>query len=233
MNRLISNITDAIALLFSNRLFVQALLAIAFVSIVFFILDNFDLGPFEATYYKNKLTIKFTIFSVIAALGVSAYLQSGATGLRQTKYYSEDSFWIHQDHSNSKISKIELSLNELQTKLNEQTIPTEQTEEEKSKLRSEAIEKITQETLQDIFKLQTIKLTESLKKETKTQRITELTNGILDRLRREISDLRLRSNTNLTIGMLITAGGLYLLWSTVSMVDSSELLKQLASEVVE
>lgn len=33
--------------------------------------------------------------------------------------------------------------------------------------------------------------------------------------------------------MSITAGGLYLLWSTVSMVDASELLKQLASEGAE
>lgn len=57
-----------------------------------------------------------------------------------------------------------------------------------------------------------------------------MSEGITRRLRREITDLRLRSNVNLLIGMVITGGGLYLLWTTVSIIDSSELLKQLASE---
>ena len=50
------------------------------------------------------------------------------------------------------------------------------------------------------------------------------------RIMREISDLRLRSNINLILGMVITIGGLYLLWTTVSIVDTSKLLKQFAIE---
>lgn len=86
------------------------------------------------------------------------------------------------------------------------------------------------QAIRDIFVSETLRLKTELNDGLGLERLTSFSRSSVERLKREISDLRLRSNINLLIGMLITAGGLWLLWSTVSMLDTSTLLKALASE---
>lgn len=102
--------------------------------------------------------------------------------------------------------------------------------EEKELIISGAIAKTGEEAIKTIFENEANNLRELIESNLSLKRLTDLSEGITRRLRREITDLRLRSNVNLLIGMVITGGGLYLLWTTVSIIDSSELLKQLASE---
>lgn len=86
------------------------------------------------------------------------------------------------------------------------------------------------EAIKEIFELEARRYKVELTNGLGLERLTSFSRSSVDRLKREISDLRLRSNINLLIGMLITAGGLWLLWSTVTMLDTSDLLKVLASE---
>lgn len=104
---------------------------------------------------------------------------------------------------------------------------------EKQAIIDGAVKSTSEEAIKTIFEHEANLLKDTIKESLGFERLSESSRDIVQRLRREIADLRLRSNINLLIGMSITAGGLYLLWSTVSMVDASELLKQLASEGAE
>lgn len=96
-----------------------------------------------------------------------------------------------------------------------------------------AVALTSEEAIKTIFENETQKLTNTIKESLGFDKLVQSSKDIIMRLRREIADLRRRSNLNLALGMAITAGGLYLLWTTVSMIDASELLKQLASEGVD
>lgn len=102
--------------------------------------------------------------------------------------------------------------------------------EEKQKIIDDAVSKISKESIKDIFRKETDNLEDKIKENLSFERLLESSRSSMHRLYREISDLRLRANINLIIGMLITSAGLYLLWSTVSLIDASDLLKHLASE---
>lgn len=104
---------------------------------------------------------------------------------------------------------------------------------EKQAIVDGVVESTSQETIKTIFEHEANELKDNIRVNLGFERLSDSSRDIVHRLRREIADLRLRSNINLLIGMSITAVGLYLLWSTVSMVDASELLKQLASEGTE
>jgi len=105
-------------------------------------------------------------------------------------------------------------------------------EEEKEIIITSAVAQISEDAIKTIFNHEAIELKDKIKENLGFNRLADASKIIVMRLRlrREITDLRLRSNINLLIGMSITAGGLYLLWSTVSIVDASDLLKELASE---
>jgi len=67
-----------------------------------------------------------------------------------------------------------------------------------------------------------------MKEKNSSRRMSESSERMVSRIISEINDLRLRTNVNLVIGMVITSISVYLLWSTVSLVDSSTLLKSMA-----
>jgi len=102
-------------------------------------------------------------------------------------------------------------------------------EERKSAL-EEIVQRSGNEAISSIFQEKARLLRDELKEGLVKDRLVEAFSAVVQRLRREIADLRLRSNVNLLIGMVITAGGLYLLWATVEMIGASSLLKALASE---
>jgi hypothetical protein len=105
----------------------------------------------------------------------------------------------------------------------------ELTAEERYAAIQNVIDKTGEEVLQNMFDEKSQALQKELKKGAQAE-IKATAKSTVERIRREITDLRLRSNVNLSIGMGITGLGLYLLWTTVGLIDSSTLLKTLASE---
>ncbi|MGL6459671.1 hypothetical protein HQ395_13660 [Aeromonas hydrophila] len=105
--------------------------------------------------------------------------------------------------------------------------------EEKEALLDNIADGTRKELIEEIFNIQSQKLKSYIESESISERLHESALNIRVRLEREISDLRLRSNINLLIGMMITLLGLFLLWTIVNTVDSSEMLKALASKGIE
>ncbi|MFM5842345.1 MULTISPECIES: hypothetical protein [Aeromonas] len=105
--------------------------------------------------------------------------------------------------------------------------------EEKEDLLDNIADGTRKELIEEIFDIQSQKLKNYIESESISERLHESALNIRVRLEREISDLRLRSNINLLIGMIITLLGLFLLWTVVNTVDSSEMLKVLASKGIE
>jgi len=175
---------------------------------------------------KTSIPAVFLLFSVLVFSFL--YLQSGAKEAPEkyndlvfeklVKELSSQNQWA--------ISQVE----ELKKKVESYEIEKGLTAEERKLMIASAVDQIGEDAVKTIFKSETIELNNKIKESLGFDRLVDASKDIVMRLRREIQDLRLRSNINLLIGMSITAIGVYLLWSTVSMVDASQLLKQLASE---
>ncbi|MCC2522197.1 hypothetical protein [Vibrio coralliilyticus] len=146
---------------------------------------------------------------------ISDYKEEVASNLEASKKESE--------RSKSDIEKILQRLNDFELNANLST-------DDKSKIIESIVDRSSEQSIKDIFNNEAKLLRAEVKKSLAYEKLSQDSETTIHRLYREISDLRLRANINLIIGMAITAGGLYLLWTTVLMVDSSELLKQLASE---
>lgn len=125
---------------------------------------------------------------------------------------------------------VDEKLDILNKKIEDAQTATVLTELEREKVVNGAIELAGSNAIKELFEREASRFEGDLKHSLGLERLKSSSMGSVERLKREIFDLRLRSNVNLMIGMGITAGGLWLLWSTVSMVDASELLKTLASE---
>lgn len=92
------------------------------------------------------------------------------------------------------------------------------------------INNVTPELIATLFGQEAEQLKRKIKKNINLERLATSSKRSIERLNREIADLRLRSNINLVIGMAITLSGLYLLLNTIQIVDASDLLKSLASD---
>ncbi|MBU0631654.1 hypothetical protein KKA17_03335 [bacterium] len=179
----------------------------------------------------KETSVPITLLLVSVVSFAFLYLQSGGdksddslTSSQAKKIYSE----INSSKKELEIYKNQISI--LNEKLEIYESEKGLSEEEKQKIIDGAVEQTSEDAIQKIFKLEADKLKDKIKEDLSFERLLDSSENVINRLMREIADLRLRSNINLLIGMSITAVGLYLLWSTVSMVDASALLKQLASE---
>ena len=187
----------------------------------YFIIELFNLSINKTGVTLVFFCSSFFIFSFL-------YLQSGAEEVPE-RY---DAFVIDKivkELSNQK-EWVSVKVGALQSKVASYELEKGLSEEEKKLIVTSAVEQISEDAIKSIFKREADDLKNNIKESLGFDRLAEASKDIVIRLRREIADLRLRSNINLLIGMCITAGGLYLLWSTVSMIDASQLLKQLASE---
>lgn len=170
---------------------------------------------------RSSLSITLVLVSIFSLSLI--YLQSGG----KDELHAQALMSKELEHQRRLIIE---QLDELKEKFESDEIISPLSAEEKILVINGAIEQTSQESIKAIFATEAESFREEIKDSIVIERINELSYDITRRLSREIADLRLRSNVNLLIGMSITAGGLYLLWTTVSIVDSSELLKQLASE---
>ncbi len=179
----------------------------------------------------QETSVPITLLLVSVVSFAFIYLQSGGnensenlTSNEMKKIYSEI------NSSKKALETYKSQISALNEKLEMYESEKGLSQEERQKIIDGAVEQTSEDAIEKIFKTEADKLKDRIKEDLSFERLLDSSKNVIHRLMREISDLRLRSNINLLIGMSITAGGLYLLWSTVSMVDASELLKQLASE---
>ncbi len=191
-----------------------------FAPLYFYFIDMYSLR-------LSQSSLSITLFFVAIFSLFLVYLQSG--GKEPLEVYSS-SLASSLEDIESRIQLTNEQVINLIKKIESFNSNEGLSKEEKELIISGAVAKTSEEAIKTIFKNETNNLRESIESNLSLKRLTDLSEGITRRLRREITDLRLRSNVNLLIGMVITGGGLYLLWTTVSIIDSSELLKQLASE---
>lgn len=187
-------------------------------------LSSFFISYFLYDGYSNTKVNIFTFTSLAFSFITLtlAYLQSGSEANGISNTMSRDIDFIYK--------KLYDEVSMLKEIIKNKGITGELNSEEKDFIIKETIKKNSTDTIKEIFNSESDLLSKNIKENLIFDRLIKSSNDIIQRLKREISDLRLRANMNLTIGMVITVCGLYLLWSTVSIVDSSELLKQLASE---
>lgn len=227
---------DVVRQSLANRrlLVVVGVLSSLFAGLSFFS-DNF-LIYFSDFFYmdlkSSSIPITFLLVSIVSLSLL--YLQSGGNDSRE----HESKILYEKNYKDSIVSRNRLDhaiseISELKEKLALYESEKGLSEDEKQKIINGAVDQVSEEAIGKIFSQEATKLKELIKTNIGIDKLAVTSQEIVSRLRREISDLRLRSNINLVIGMAITAGGLYLLWSTVSMVDASVLLKQLASEGAE
>lgn len=158
------------------------------------------------------------------------YLQSGGVkSLDDSTNFIRD-FEEQLSTSASRVSALEVQAEENRTALDTLRPTLELTADERRTALKDVVAHSSESAIKTIFEAQAKQFHDDLKKSLSLERLVITSAQVVERLRREITDLRLRSNVNLLIGMSITAGGLYLLWSTVAIVDASQLLKALASE---
>ncbi|WP_429012773.1 hypothetical protein [Aeromonas hydrophila] len=226
----------------SLRLFInvfnpkRAMLLIGILSAIFsltsFLTPNLFtdiMNPESLDKVNVKKALLFASVSVFAFTLV--YLQSGDAFSSISKKTSLTDYDMNQL---SKMVRIQaLALQEMREKVNSYKSEPTLSDDDKKELINNITDSTQQEVIEAIFKQQVKDLKDSIEKNSDYEKLKLSVDQIKVRLYREISDLRLRSNVNLLIGMLITAVGLYLLWSTVSMIDTSSSLKTLAYEGAE
>ncbi|WP_323940827.1 hypothetical protein [Aeromonas hydrophila] len=184
--------------------------------------DILKLFPISET---ESLVIIFIIMVLVFTAGLS-YLQSGVKSDIKTPEKNLSSITsLHK-----KIASQDEEIKNLKDKIESFSSQYSLSPEEKVALLHNIADGTRKEIIEDVFNMQVHELKSHIKYEAISERIKDSALDISLRLEREIRDLRLRSNINLMIGMIITLSGLLLLWSLVGTVDSSELLKALASE---
>jgi hypothetical protein len=168
---------------------------------------------------------KTLILFISIALGSFSlmYLQSGG---KKSKY-SEDEI---NDFNDRKINSLTKEISELKNSLKSIKTDYNLNLEDKALIEEKIINNITTESINRIFESKISEIKNQLENDSSFNRVLDSSMEIVFRLKREIKDLRLRANINLVFGLVITFVGLWILWTTVNIIDSSELLKQLASE---
>lgn len=172
------------------------------------------------------LLVPFTSFSIL-------YLQSGGASSVISHLSGSDDLSSVNHLIVSRLNVLEESSKELRTTLNQVKKGTALSTDDKTEILKAVVDHTSETTIAALFDKRIESVTDDIKKSLTLEKFTVSSQELIYRLRREINDLRLRSNINLIIGMSITFGGLYLLWSTVAIVDSSTLLKALAVEGTE
>ncbi|WP_421302461.1 hypothetical protein [Aeromonas veronii] len=181
----------------------------------------------------NTVNLKTTIFfALISGFAFAlVYLQSGDALSNISKKTNLTDYDINQL---SRMVRIQATaLQEIREKVNSYKSEPILSDDDKKEIIRNITDSTKMDVIEAIFNQQVKDLKGSIEKNSAYEKLKGSVEQIKVRLYREISDLRLRSNINLLIGMLITAVGLYLLWSTVSMIDASNSLKMLAYEGAE
>lgn len=210
---------------------ILAIFGAAFGVLAILSLSSEHFSRFVYRVYGLDLSVTGLPFAFLLISGASfslLYLQSGKGGEASAEKSSmlellKAELDAHRSRTSAEIKTIFEKLEVFESK-------SGLTIGEKEKIINGIVEHVNHDVVSSIFNREAAKFKEDLLAGLNIDRLTSASNAMIGRLKREVSDLRLRSNVNLIIGMAITTVGVYLLWNTVSMIDTSVLLKALASE---
>ena len=179
----------------------------------------------------SRTSIPITFLLVSLGSFALIYLQSGGkdTLNNQTRDVI-DEFEKYKEIARKQFTATEQAIKTIKNKIDNLEPESTLGDADKQKITDQIIENAGIESIKSIFISEVNELKSKLEEDSIFDRLRRSSDDVISRLKREISDQRLRSNINLILGMLITVGGLYLLWSTVSIVDASDLLKTFAKE---
>jgi predicted GIY-YIG superfamily endonuclease len=205
----------------------------ALIAILLLFSDRFPLYLAEGLHLDrtNFSFVSFTALATSVASFALVYLQSGGGAESQSSVSRELSALRAKNiRMNADLTEVKKSVTEKFEDIRNREAAEYLSESERASLLETVAKNAGHDVIKEIFASETSKVKLELERKTETDKLRLASEGILSRMRREINDLRLRANINLVIGMIITGGGLYLLWSTVLIIDSSQLLKTLANE---
>ncbi len=177
----------------------------------FFLGDHLYIFLNDRTTILLSTSIAFISFSLL-------YLQSGEKKSKDDTSYNE-----------RKIQSLNKEIDQLKSIIDSKN-DIFLNNEDKNEIKEKIINKLTMESISEVFRHKVSEIKDDLENEFRFTTALDSSYKIITRLKREIQDLRLRTNINLMVGLTITFAGLWLLWSTVTIIDSSDLLRQLASE---
>jgi hypothetical protein len=167
-------------------------------------------------------------FLVLVAVGVAAfiaglgYLQSGGIQPRFTAGISDRNLSAHLSMLDDRLDRIEF-LNEMKSTSNRVDI-------DRDEIANGVIASLKEEVLAKAFSEKIESLKSHIQHDHNERHFADACTLIINRMKREVADLRLRANVNLMIGIITTCGGLVLLWYTISILDTSDTLKAMALE---
>ncbi len=189
---------------------------------LFIVIAIIALGIAVSSYYSISLTeyignsgifdkperdVPITFLGIFIFSIAMIYLQSG----EKEKIAVSDIYELKKLEE-----KIDITIEEMKTIKSKNTF----TEDEKNELKANIISTTQAETIKKIFDDNINKLTKVLELET-------IKNSFLFSIRRineEIRKLNLRANTSLTIGMIISFSGIYMLFISIDMFNSESFL---------
>lgn len=177
-------------------------------------LITFGLGiSFSLRIYYLEYSNPKVIDTIVILVGlliffiVMAYLQSG----------EEEKIAVHDIYELKRLEKkIDSTIEEIKTIESKNTF----TDDEKNTLKTNIIDKVQTETIKAIFDENLNKLTEISGLET----IKNSFHFSIKRINEEIRKLNLRANISLTIGMIISFLGIYMLFISIDMFNSESFL---------
>lgn len=126
----------------------------------------------------------------------------------------------------SKVHELEIKIEALAKKTHDHNSDIPLSELSQEDIRDRILDRITDENISSVFSSETEKLKNAIENELKYEKLNASSLSVRNRLYREISDLRLRANINLLIGMVITFLGLIILYQTVGVAEKLHLIQQ-------
>jgi len=191
------------------------LAALLLIIIIFYVLYSKNIQRIETSVNIDLSTLFFISLTFFISYATLIYLQSANKDTLQKKQNSLS------------FIEIEKRMILMQKELHKKETIQELSNDNKNQIIEEAINRVSKESIEEIFTIQTEKLKKNIKKEFGLEAIKDSFINITGRLVGEIQDLRLRSNVNLILGMAITSGGLIMLWDTVDSINSVNYLTHL------
>ncbi len=190
------------------------------ISIIFGMLLTFS----DSFSYQMEMILPYSssiIGSLLLTLGTAIitlkYLQSSKENLLETRESLK--------YSSDELEKYSLIIKNLENDVKAlKESDSKLSQKDKQEILEGTIKEASEESITTIFQQQTKYLEEELKKTLGLESLKKSFENIINRLRREVSDLRLRANVNLVIGGSITASGLYFLGITAEMMIKPDFL---------
>lgn len=176
----------------------------------------------ERYLHLDSVQTMFALAICSIFFGSLYYLQYGGEkgGERNEQKMEYDSALFELKKSNdwlaSNINKIQNDYKDLKSSVFDKSVTQlDISDEDKDKILTDVSQKLQSDEIKAQMVSFETSIRSSLESEIKKKQLGDLFRETVLRLNRAISDQKVRGNINLAIGITITAGGLYLLWSTV------------------